>query len=233
MKRTKQNTKHYNWGNKCDGWHFLQSQHLHIIEELMPPNTAETKHYHNISEQFFYIIKGVATFEIENETHKIHAREAIHILPKVKHQIKNLANKDLEFIVISQPTTRGDRINEPFENNIDESQKINLNGKQFKGLSNSENGEVSDATIFSYHQKNDIIWATYEGGDIRFGTLSGSIIGNQLKFNYQHQNQQGEFLTGTCETDISIVDNKIQLHETWQWTCRDFSSGESVLAEID
>jgi hypothetical protein len=111
--------------------------------------------------------------------------------------------------------------------------KINLNNKQFKALHNSENGEVSDDTIFNYHQKNDIVWATYEGGDIKFGTLSGEIIGNQLKFNYQHQNQSGEFLTGKCETIIKIVNHKIKLHETWQWTCRDFSSGESVLVEVD
>jgi hypothetical protein len=107
--------------------------------------------------------------------------------------------------------------------------KINLNNKQFKALHNSKNGEVSNETIFTYHQKNDIIWATYEGGDIKFGTLSGSIIGNQLKFNYQHQNKKGEFLTGKCETEILVIDNQIQLHEKWQWTCRDFSSGESIL----
>jgi|GEM_PF-113972 len=233
MKITKQNTKQYKWGDKSNGWYFLESPHLHIIEALMLPNAAETKYYHNTSEQFFYIIKGIATFEIGNEIHKIQAREAIYILPEVKHQIKNLTNKNLEFIVISQPAILNYRINKPFENNIGESQIINLNNKQFKGLSNSKNGEVSDETIFTYHQKNDIIWATYEGGDIKFGTLSGSIIDNQLKFNYQHQNLQGTFLTGKCETVIFLINNKIQLHENWQWTCRDFSCGESVLVEVN
>lgn len=229
MKRTKQNTEHYNWGKKCSGWHFVKSQHLHIIEELMPPNTAEIKHYHNFSEQFFYILKGVATFDIEGEIYEIEARQGVHILPKVKHQIKNLTNENLEFIVVSQPTTRGDRIVEPF----DESPKINLNGKKFKGLRNSENGEVSNETIFSYRQKDDIVWATYEGGDIRFGTLSGNITDNKLVFNYQHQNQEGEFLTGKCETIIKTIQHKIELHESWQWTCRDFSIGDSILVECD
>lgn len=234
---SKQNTKHYFWGEKCSGWHFVQSQDLHIIEELMPPNTSETKHYHNIAQQFFYILKGVATFEIEAETYEIKEREGVHILPNIRHQIKNITNQNLEFLVISQPTTRGDRIHNlsfahrSFGVNCSH-KKINLNGKKFKALHNSENGEVGAETVFHYRQKDDVIWATYEGGTIKFGTLSGQTIDNQLIFNYQHQNMEGEFLTGKCETVIKIIDNQIQLHEIWQWTCRDFSSGTSILVEF-
>ncbi|MFK7950220.1 MAG: cupin domain-containing protein [Saprospiraceae bacterium] len=237
---SKQNTTHYFWGEKCNGWHFVQSHDLHIIEELMPPNTSETKHYHHIAQQFFYILKGVATFEIEAETYEIQTREGVHILPNIRHQIKNLTDQNLEFLVISNPTTRGDRSeNLSFAHRVlgtserqKKQKKINLNGKKFKALYNSGNGEVREETIFSYRQKDDIVWATYEGGSIKFGTLSGQIIDNQLVFNYQHQNMEGEFLTGKCETAIKIIDNQIQLHETWQWTCRDFSSGSSILVEI-
>ena len=35
---------------------------------------------------------------------------------------------------------------------------INLNGKIFKSLSNTANGEVSDATTFQYYQEGEIIW---------------------------------------------------------------------------
>jgi len=109
---------------------------------------------------------------------------------------------------------------------------MNLNNKRFKALGNSENGEVSSSTIFHYRQNGNIVWATYEGGEILFGTLSGSITEDQIIFNYQHQNVKGEFLTGKCQTTVHIVENKVQLHEKWQWTCKDFSKGESLLEEI-
>ena len=233
MKLSKQNTKHYFWGEKCSGWHLVQSQDLHIIEELMPPNTSETKHYHHFAQQFFYILKGIATFEIEDKTYEINEREGVHILPNIRHQIKNLTDQNLDFLVISQPTTRGDKSESlSFSGSYKKEEKINLNGKKFKALHNSDNGEVGDETTFHYRQKGNVVWATYEGGSIKFGTLSGQIVDNQLTFNYQHQNIEGEFLTGKCETVIKVIDDKIQLHETWQWTCRDFSKGTSLLVEF-
>ncbi len=109
---------------------------------------------------------------------------------------------------------------------------INLQDKKFRMQTSSENGEVNAATIFHYRQKNNIVWATYEGGDILFGTLSGSIKDDHLTFNYQHQNLDGVFMTGKCRTRIEISDQKIVLHEEWQWTCADNSSGYSVLEEL-
>ena len=115
MKRTKDNSEHYTWGDNCSGWHLLKSQELSIIEELMPPKTKEKKHYHEKSEQFFRILKGTATFEIENEIIIIEKGQGIHIPPHIKHRIRNDQTQNLEFIVISRPTTRGDRFDEPFE----------------------------------------------------------------------------------------------------------------------
>lgn len=54
----------------------------------------------------------------------------------------------------------------PVRHNNDEKMKLNLDNKKFKSLSNSENGEVSDSTIFHYHQTDNMIWAEYSGGDI-------------------------------------------------------------------
>ncbi|HHB51749.1 MAG TPA: n-acetylglutamate synthase [Saprospiraceae bacterium] len=97
---------------------------------------------------------------------------------------------------------------------------------------NTDNGEVSQETIFYYRQKGDIVWATYEGGDILFGTLSGSITGDQLTFTYQHQNLQGDFKTGKCTSIVKFENEKLALHESWEWTCDDYSKGTSVLVEI-
>ena len=109
MKKSKSNSEHYKWGNNCDGWHLVKSESLSVIEELMPPKTQEQKHYHNYSQQFFRILSGIATFEIENTIIEIEQGNGIHIPPKTKHRIRNDQTVNLVFIVISEPTTRGDR----------------------------------------------------------------------------------------------------------------------------
>lgn len=112
MKKSKENSEHYIWGDNCSGWHLVKSQSLSVIEELMPPYTQESKHYHEKSQQFFQILRGTATFEIENDIIQVESGAGIHIPPKTKHRIRNDQQENLEFIVISEPTTRGDRIEE-------------------------------------------------------------------------------------------------------------------------
>lgn len=227
MKKSKENSEHYNWGNNCSGWHLVKSENLSVIEEFMPANNSEEKHYHNYSEQYFHILNGTATFDIQNEILEVNKGEGIHIYPQEVHQVKNEKSTDLEFIVISQPTTKGDRITEPFEK-----KELSLNGKHFKSVSSSNNGEVSSSTLFKYRQKGNVIWATYQGGTVLFGTLSGRIEERYLTFTYQHQNHKGDFKTGKCKSYIEMKDRKLFLKENWEWTCDDYSKGTSILEEI-
>jgi len=111
--------------------------------------------------------------------------------------------------------------------------KINLNNRKFKALENSENGEISNDTVFHYFQEKDVIWANYAGGNIIKGFLIGKIVGESLEFNYQHINESMELLTGKCKSQLQINnEGKMKLLEQWQWTCKDFSKGSSVLIEI-
>ncbi len=110
MEISKTNSEAYSWGEKCKGWHLVNTNDLSVIEELMPPGTQETNHKHSKSQQFFYILKGKATFVIEGTPYTINENCGIHIKPNTLHQIKNRTNEDLEFIVISQPHSHGDKI---------------------------------------------------------------------------------------------------------------------------
>jgi hypothetical protein len=112
--------------------------------------------------------------------------------------------------------------------------KINLNNKQFKSLSNSDNGEISGDTTFYYTQNGEIISATYQGGSILQGQIIGKIVeDNHLEFAYQHINKDNEIMTGKCISYPKLnADKKIILMEYWEWTCRDNSKGESTLIEI-
>lgn len=111
---------------------------------------------------------------------------------------------------------------------------FNYDNRRFAGVSNSETGEVSSETIFQYHQENDIVWATYSGGSIRFGTLIATVNANGcLDMRYQHVNQQGELCTGKCVSTPEILpDGRYRLHESWQWTSGNCSAGSSVVEEL-
>lgn len=102
---------HYQWGEACDGWNLVDEQGLSVKQERMPAGTSEALHYHQHAQQFFFILKGEATFEIDNDTIILQEQEGIHIKAGCKHRIINRTSSDLEFILSSQPSTTGDRIN--------------------------------------------------------------------------------------------------------------------------
>lgn len=106
------NAEHYRWGVDCDGWHLVKDKQLSVIEEVMPPGAAEIRHYHERSQQFFYILTGEVLMEINGENVLIPAGSGARILPGTRHQIRNPSSSPVRFLVVSQPPTRGDRLDE-------------------------------------------------------------------------------------------------------------------------
>lgn len=111
---------------------------------------------------------------------------------------------------------------------------INYHNKIFRSVSNTDNGEVSGDTTFSYRQHKQIVTACYGGGSIVNGHLIATADNNGvLNMRYHHVNTNGELMTGTCVSTPEIMPNgKIRLHEKWQWTSGDMSKGESVIEEV-
>ncbi len=111
---------------------------------------------------------------------------------------------------------------------------ISYDGRIFRPVSNSATGEVGDGTLFHYHQKGDVVWAEYSGGHILFGTLIAKVLEDgSLDMRYQHVNASRELMTGTCRSTPELLpDGPLRLHEKWQWTSGNLSSGESVIEEI-
>lgn len=104
--------QHYNWGNNCKTWKFVDNKDVSIKLERMPPGTEEVLHYHNHSQQFFYILKGTAVFEVDNVILIVYEEEGLHLEAGSQHRIMNKEEeKMLEFIVYSQPSTQNDRQN--------------------------------------------------------------------------------------------------------------------------
>jgi len=105
---------HYQWGGQmsCDGWILLDDQALCVKQERMPPHSSEQRHVHRFSQQFFYILKGLAVFEIENVRMELQANQGIHIRPGLSHRVINEGEEDLELLLTSQPAIGNDRINQ-------------------------------------------------------------------------------------------------------------------------
>jgi mannose-6-phosphate isomerase-like protein (cupin superfamily) len=110
VKISKKNAEHYVWGDTCDGWHLVKNEELSVIHERMPPNTQEVRHYHSKSQQFFFVLSGSATIEIDGELILLNKLEGVEIPPFISHQMKNESNEEIEFLVISQPNSKGDRV---------------------------------------------------------------------------------------------------------------------------
>jgi aspartate racemase len=106
--------------------------------------------------------------------------------------------------------------------------------KRFRSVSNTPNGQVSGDTQFDYRQTDDVVWATYSGGAIRSGTLTGVVRQDgKLDFRYAHVDARGAIMTGVCvSTPETLADGRVRLHERWRWTSGDQSEGESIVEEI-
>lgn len=106
----KENAEHYTWGGVCDGWHLVKSETLSVIHERMPAGASEVRHYHRASQQFFFVLRGVATLEINGQRERLGAHQGAHVPPNVSHQMFNDSPDEIEFLVISQPPSHGDRV---------------------------------------------------------------------------------------------------------------------------
>jgi mannose-6-phosphate isomerase-like protein (cupin superfamily) len=106
-----ENAEHYIWGENSDGWHLLKRNDVSVIQERVPAGGAEVMHYHNTARQFFYILGGEATMVFEDREVVLQKGDGLEIEPQVKHQFKNNSKGDVHFLVVSVPSTRGDRVN--------------------------------------------------------------------------------------------------------------------------
>jgi hypothetical protein len=110
---------------------------------------------------------------------------------------------------------------------------IDYNGKIFRPISNSENGETSNETVFKYNQIGNILTSEYSGGKIKKGHLIGIVDENgAIDMRYHQVNNKNELMTGICKSRPEILDNgKVRLHESWEWTSGDKSKGQSIIEE--
>jgi hypothetical protein len=111
---------------------------------------------------------------------------------------------------------------------------LNFDRRRFVMAQNSANGDCSVETSFHYRQNGNRVWATYDGGRVRLGSLVA--IGDRegrLNIRYQHADDAGRLRAGRCTSKPEILsDGRLRLHEEWQWTTGDLSAGRSIIEEV-
>ena len=113
--------------------------------------------------------------------------------------------------------------------------EFNLNNKKFALVTNSENGQVNDETIFHYWQEKDIVTAEYSGGTIRTGKIIALLKGNTLEMLYNCLTTDNELKAGKATTIVSTNEfGKLKLFLDWRWLNQSIdTTGKSEYIEIE
>jgi mannose-6-phosphate isomerase-like protein (cupin superfamily) len=70
---------------------------------VVPPGRSSPAHYHQESEETYFILNGEARLVIDGEAHHVIPGDACLISPGEVHQIFPVGEKSLEFLVVSAP----------------------------------------------------------------------------------------------------------------------------------
>lgn len=101
---------HYTWATVCEGWKLVDTPNLSVIQERMPTGTQEVRHRHSRVRQFFYVLRGELTLDVDGAAQVIPAGSGLDIQPGQVHQARNESGADVEFLVISDGSSRDDRV---------------------------------------------------------------------------------------------------------------------------
>ncbi len=78
-------------------------QNQSLAEATVPPGGATQRHYHRLSEEFYFILEGQGVMEIDGETQPATPGDAILIPPGAWHQITAAPEAPLRFLCCCAP----------------------------------------------------------------------------------------------------------------------------------
>ena len=74
-----------------------------LAEARLAAGRATTPHYHEVTEEIYYILKGQAEMTLGEETRAVGPGDAIAIPPGQRHTIRNTGNEELVFLCTCAP----------------------------------------------------------------------------------------------------------------------------------
>lgn len=112
-------------------------------------------------------------------------------------------------------------------------ENINFNNKLFKLVLNSDNGTVTQDTVFEYKQDGSLVTADYYGGSVKYGKIIAFLEEATLNMLYQCLTTQNELKAGKAAAQIELDKNgKMNLYVDWEWLEGGEIKGKSVYIEI-
>ncbi|MEU8434340.1 hypothetical protein AB0F18_15740 [Streptomyces sp. NPDC029216] len=108
---------------------------------------------------------------------------------------------------------------------------IDYDGRHFR---NTGYPAGVSAPIGHYRHEGDLLWADFDGGPVRRGSLNGRVADDgKLEFAYTMVLENGDVVAGRCwSTPEFLADGRIRLNERWERYGAHASSGESALEEV-
>jgi len=111
MIKNTNNAEHYQWGTVCDGWRLVERSDLSVIQERIPPSAGEITHYHERARQLFFVLGGELQIQLGEQLFRLSPGDSLEVPPGTRHRVRNEGHEQATFLVVSAPTTRGDRVN--------------------------------------------------------------------------------------------------------------------------
>ncbi len=77
--------------------------HHSLVHVVLPPGKSSHAHYHKVSEETYYILRGVGLMIVDSKELRLQPSQACLIKPFETHRIFNEGKDDLEFLTVSAP----------------------------------------------------------------------------------------------------------------------------------
>lgn len=77
-----------------------------LAEATLAAGEATRRHHHRASEEIYYLVEGAGTMELDGETARVRAGDAVLIPPGAWHQIRADANGPLRLLCACAPPYR-------------------------------------------------------------------------------------------------------------------------------
>jgi mannose-6-phosphate isomerase-like protein (cupin superfamily) len=74
-----------------------------LAEASLPPGGSTQRHYHERSEEIYFLLEGRADMELEGEHRELGPGEAVAIPPGAWHEIKTLGESEVRFLCCCAP----------------------------------------------------------------------------------------------------------------------------------
>jgi mannose-6-phosphate isomerase-like protein (cupin superfamily) len=74
-----------------------------LAEATLEPDEATTRHYHRLSEEIYFVLKGSGTMEVDGDVQRIRPGDAVLIPAGAWHTLENNGSSELRFLCACAP----------------------------------------------------------------------------------------------------------------------------------